>query len=305
MLLTGAVGLAEVTPPRILEVGARVVGSAVAARGGEGIDYLRAHLSRLLGRPASAGEVREAMTSYMRYFAQACSLGGVSANEIDARVEVRGRIDAVRAGLQAGPVVVALTHSANWDLAGAWAARHGADVVTVAERIEPPELFDMFMRVRRGVGMEIISATPGQRIFDDLVARVRGRSCLVALLADRDITGRGVEVDLAGGRALVAAGPAALAARLNAPLIPVDVRERRLSGAARSLARASWGITLEFADPVAVTDVAATTQRWVDAVSERLRQHPTSWHMLQPLFIDELDPERLARSRARLAKEDA
>ena len=106
-----------------------------------------------------------------------------------------------------GPVVLALGHSGSWDRVGAWVCANGRTIVTVAEKVEPRSLFQRFVALREGLGMEVIGVGKGELVFSTLVERVRGRSVIVPLLADRDISGSGIEVDLGTRRALVAAGP--------------------------------------------------------------------------------------------------
>ena len=49
-------------------------------------------------------------------------------------------------------IVLALGHTGNWDLAGAWCTREIAPVTTVAERLEPEELFQEFVAFRESIG---------------------------------------------------------------------------------------------------------------------------------------------------------
>ena len=108
--------------------------------------------------------------------------------------------EALAAASEDGPVVLALGHSGSWDRAGAWVCAHGRGIVTVAEKVEPPSLFERFVALREGLGMEIIGVAKGESVFGSLVERVRGRSVIVPLLADRDISGSGIEVDLRPSR---------------------------------------------------------------------------------------------------------
>lgn len=296
--------LAGRVPQRALDaVALATAWTIVAARTSGAAQWVR-NAQRVSGRTLGPSDTRAAMASYMRCFAQSFALGGADALVVDQRVHVRGSVGEVRAALAQGPVVLALTHSGSWDLAGAWASGRLGDVVTVAEKVRPQALCDAFVAQREALGIDLLTAAPGERVFDRLVAATRGRSCLVPLLADRDITGRGVEVTLAGHRALVAAGPAALAARLKAPLFPVAIAERALGPARASAAGTRWGIDVRFLPEIAGGDVAAATQSWVDALAPALATDVVSWHMLQPVFVDDLDAARLERARARQRRED-
>lgn len=275
-----------------------------------GVRQLEANLRRV--RPhASPAEVRRlalhGMRSYMRYFGEAFALVGARPEQIDARVRVVNA-DLVRAAVaEDRMVVMALGHMGNWDLAGAWAVRNLGRTVTVAERLKPEALFQEFLAFREGIGLEIIALSgPGGGVFRELVRAVKQPTGgLLPLLADRDLTARGVEVDLFGERARVAAGPAALAVATGAPLCATAITYERLTGERRRAAGTSWGIVIDFGRLLTVPDdvpraerVAALTQAWVDDLAAGIARAPEDWHMLQKVFVADLDPERYARTLA-------
>jgi KDO2-lipid IV(A) lauroyltransferase len=219
-----------------------------------------------------------------------------------------------------------LGHLGNWDLAGAWATPHLAPVLTVAEKLEPKALFEEFVAFRRSIGIEVLGlGDPG--VFRALVRGARNGPRIVPLLADRDLTDTGVEVNLLGHRARVAAGPATLALTAGVDLLPLAVVYERLDPARRRVAGTPWGVVLRFSPPVPVPPevephphvepeaarkaapgavapgvtaesgaaarhrrVQTMTQSWVDALGETLRSHTQDWHMLQRVFVDDLDP---------------
>ncbi|WP_372593419.1 phosphatidylinositol mannoside acyltransferase [Actinotalea sp.] len=273
-------------------------------RRGRGVQRLEANLSRV--HPCDARTLRrlsrEGMRNYFRYFGEAFSLAGRSPEQIAARVRAVGA-DAVTEHLDSGrSVVLALGHQGNWDLAGAWAARALGPVSTVAERLEPPEVFEAFVALRESLGIQVIPLDRGRDVFRDLVSATRSGGRLVPLLADRDLSERGVEVDLCGHRARVAAGPAALAVSTGAPLMVATLRHERLDAARRAVAGTRWGLVIDFV-PVDVPDlprgetVRALTQAWVDVLGADIAAHPTHWHMLQRVFLADLQ-ERTAAGRA-------
>ncbi|MDO4244033.1 MAG: phosphatidylinositol mannoside acyltransferase [Actinomyces sp.] len=278
-------------------------------RGGRGgVGQLERNLARLLPpsttRAGLHRTTRLGMRSYMRYFYEAFALTGMSDEQILARV--RGEIDpAVHDDLRHGSVVVALAHTGNWDLAAAWACRELATVLTVAERLEPADLYEQFIDFRQGLGMRIIGQGHGEKVFDALVAAASdGGTYLIPLLADRDLSSAGVAVDLAGHRARVAAGPAALAQALGRPLYVGVMHYERLTGERRRRAGSPWGVvvTIRALRPpqgaTARERVVAATHDWARAMGTMLAEYAVDWHMLQAVFEDDLDPERLARRHA-------
>lgn len=244
---------------------------------------------------------RAGMRSYMRYFGEAFSLGSMSQRQIDARVRGIGVENLLPYTQDSRSVVLALGHMGNWDLAGAWATRAIAPVTTVAERLEPEELFQEFVAFRESIGLTIFPLTGSGDVFRGLVRAARGGPGLIPLLADRDLTASGVEADLFGLRARFAAGPAALAISTGAPLVTTSITYERLSGARRRAARSPWGIVIDFHEPIPVPEgvpradqVRVLTQAWVDQLGAEIRRNPQDWHMLQKVFVEDLDPERYA-----------
>ena len=193
-------------------------GAGIAARcGGSAVTRMRSNIARLTGTQPSDALVRAAVVSHIRNYGEQLMLGSPRGASLLEGVTFEG-FEELTAATHDGPVVLALGHSGSWDRAGAWVCSQGYDVVTVAEKVEPAALFERFVTLREGLGMEIIGVAKGESVFSTLVERVRSRHVIVPLLADRDISGAGIEVTLGGGRALVAAGPAALATRLDRPL---------------------------------------------------------------------------------------
>ena len=262
---------------------------------------LRANYARVrpdLDDPGLDALVREGMRAYLRYYCEAFRLQDLGPDDLAARVRVEGD-GPVRAVIESGGSVVAfLGHLGNWDLAGAWGTTHLGPVTTVAERLEPEEVFEEFLAFRQSLGMTIIPLTGGVDPFPALREAAR-RPGIIPLLADRDLTARGVEVQLCGHAARMAPGPAALALAEGRPLHPVSIRHERRPG--------GWGIVITFHPAVAVPQVGTTreratamTQECADVLGAAIRRHTSDWHMLQRVFLDDLDRSRLpVREEAR------
>lgn len=279
---------------RLADRGARLV----ARRGGAPIERLRANIARLTGSPVSDERLEAAVRSHIRNYAEELMLGSRRGAPLLEGVTFEG-FDALVEASADGPVILALGHSGSWDRAGAWVCANGPGIVTVAEKVEPPSLFDRFVALREGLGMEIIGVGPGESVFSTLVERVRGRSVIVPLLADRDISGSGIEVDLGTGRALVAAGPAALATKLDRPLFAACITyENETSAGADVRVRCVGPISTPTDRAPGVNRVEALTQAWVSEFAAMMADRPQDWHMMQRVYVEDLDPQRLARARA-------
>lgn len=233
--------------------------------------------------------VAEGARRVVRYYGEAFRLPALSADDLASRVRVAGDAPVRRVLDDGGSVICFLGHLGNWDLAGAWATVHLAPVTTVAERLRPESVYAEFLRFRTGLGMTILPLTGGAPPLPALQEATRRRG-LIPLLADRDLTRRGIEVRLCGRLTRMAAGPATLALTQHRPLHPVSIRhERRADGA-------GWGIVITFHPAVSVPrhgatrgTVTAMTQACADALSETVTAHTADWHMMQRTFLPE-DP---------------
>ena len=283
-------------PERLAYAVFDLIADVAARRGGSGVARMRANFARVRPELDAAGLdalVRAGMRSYFRYWCEAFRLPDLTEADLVARVRTVGDAP-VRAHLGAGkPAVMFLGHMGNWDLAGAWSTTQLAPVTTVAERLKPEELYDEFLGFRERLGMRILPLTGGSDVFRELTKALRA-SAFVALLADRDLTAGGVEVDFCGHRARMAVGPAALAVTTGAALHPVSVHyERRATGR-------GYELVIVFHDRVVVPatgttreKVATMTQACADALTGAVREHTEDWHMMQRVFVEDLDPARM------------
>ncbi len=260
-----------------------------------GARQLERNLRRVVGPELPAAELAEltraGLRSYFRYWAEVFRLPSLGAQRIVGGMSMTDEFrlrDAYAAGRG---VVLALPHTGNWDQAGAWGVLTGMPFTTVAERLRPASLFDRFVAFRESLGMEVIPLTGGDNPFGVLARRLRAGGML-CLLADRDLTASGLVVDFFGEPARMPAGPAALAVQTGAVLLPTTLHYPPGGG---------WHARIHPAvlPPPGLPrreQIAAMTQAVADAFAEGIREHPQDWHMLQPLWLADLDPERTARA---------
>jgi len=272
--------------PRPVAAAAFRAGADWAARKrGKGATRLAANLRRVVGPDLPEAElddlVRRGLRSYARYWMEAFRLPSRSKEQILTDFALDGE-DRLAADVASGRgAVVALPHGGNWDAAGAWVAAKGWPIATVAERLKPEALYQRFLAYRRGLGMEIIPTDGGERHpFDVLVDRL-DQGFVVPLLADRDLSARGVEVRFFGGRARMPAGPALLALRTGAPLYTVTMWYEP----ERARCALSQPIEVPTGGPLDQR-VRDLTQKVADGLAAGIAQHPEDWHMLQRLWLD-------------------
>lgn len=263
------------------------IGDEIHRRDSRSVQRLRQNLAAV--RPElSATELEDlthaAVRSYLRYWCEAFRLPAWPADDLVRRTRVIGE-ERLRDAYAAGDgVVVPLPHMANWDWAGAWATATGMPLMTVAERVRPERLFDEFVAYRTGLGMEILPLTGDDATFRRLVEWVSGGG-LACLLADRDLSRGGVEVQLCGHRARMPRGPAVLALRTGAPLLPATLRYPVEEAGEPG----DMEITIHPEVPAdrSAGGVARMMQGVADVFTEAIRAHPQDWHMMQRVFLED------------------
>ncbi|OMC41150.1 phosphatidylinositol mannoside acyltransferase [Mycobacterium sp. IS-1264] len=267
-------------------------GARYAARNG-GPDQLRKNLARVIGvAPADVPDelMRASLASYGRYWREAFRLPTMNLPELARRLHdsVRG-IDNLEKALAAGRgVVMALPHSGNWDMAGVWLAHTFGTFTTVAERLEPESLYNRFIAYRETLGFEVLPLSGGERPpFEVLCERLRDNRA-VCLMAERDLTRTGVEVEFFGEATRMPAGSAKLAIATGAALLPVHCwfEDGDVQG---------WAISIHPALDCSSGDVRVITQALADQFAANIAAHPADWHMMQPQWLADVSDARRAR----------
>jgi KDO2-lipid IV(A) lauroyltransferase len=168
----------------------------------------------------------------------------------------------------------------NYDVAGVWMAEHQMSVTVVAERLKPASLFRRFTEYRESLGMEVLALGHGEKSPAETLARRLRDGGIVCLVADRDLTTSGIEVDFFGQPAKMPAGPAFLAATTGAALVPLGLWYEGTG----------WG--MHFYPPMQLTEAArlrdrvtGTTQQLADIFAADIARHPQDWHMLQRMWL--------------------
>jgi len=237
-----------------------------------------ANQAQVLGRPPEdplvQASTREAFALYGRYWFDTFNILGWDDEAIAAAFRFDG-IEHVEKGLAEGKgVVIALPHTGNWDVGGRAMGLRVAPVVSVAEHLKPDRLFALFLEHRRQLGMDIIDLSSAH-VGRQLTQRLE-ENRIVALVADRDLSGGGIEVEMFGRTRRMPAGPALIALSSGAPL---------LSGPTFTTTD-GW---LEVLSEVSIEptgrrkeDVVALTRALAASFEKAIASAPPDWHLFQP-----------------------
>lgn len=274
--------LPEKTAYSLFERGAKWL----VKRDGKSVQRLRKNLARV--SPGLSGLqmkvlLEDAMTSYMRYWCDTFRFPNWDKERINETVTVT-REELLLDGIKSGRgVIVALPHAGNWDHAGAYFCLKGIHLVTVAERLKPERLFNEFLRYRQAMGMEVLALD--SRSIVTLEQRLR-EGHLIALVADRDLSKSGIDVEFFGKPSRMPAGPAVLALKTGAVFLTAFVNYT------------PNGIHITF-DELSIPEsgtqeekVSVLVQKSANNFERGIGQHPQDWHMLQRIWIDEDFKER-------------
>ncbi len=244
------------------------------------------HLQRV--RPELSGRalrraVDATFESYDRYWVESFRLPDMSAAAVDAGFVVENFhyiSDAIDAGTG---VVVTMPHLGGWDWSGFWLTSvRGYEVTVVVEAVEPPALFEFFASFRRDLGINVVALGPSSGTE---VLRALARNHVVCLLADRDITGDGIELEMFGERTSIPAGPAMLALRSGAPLLTAAIY---FEGAHGHRAVVQPPLDTERRGRLR-EDVDRVTHEMVERLEGLIRRAPEQWHLQQPNWPSDYD----------------
>ena len=258
------------------------VSDRIYKKNGKGIKRLRGNYGRVM--PEYSSQKLEELTklgmrSYLRYWFDTFRLSKWSKNRIISTTQV------IRENLLRDPIqskqgcIVALPHAGNWDHAAAYFCSTGITLTAVVEKLKPEAIFKKFLAYRQSIGIEAISHK--EKPIPILTERLQAGK-LIALVADRDMSRNGIEVNFFGKTSKMPSGPAILAIKTGAPLITAYVRYT------------PGGIEIIFDETLKPTNsgseeeqIKIITQSMADNFAKRIKENPVDWHMLQRIWVDE------------------
>ena len=261
---------------------ANFVSDQILRKNGKGIQRLRSNYKRVvpsISNSALEALTKEGMRSYLRYWFDTFRLNKWSKSRIIETTFV------VRENLLRDPIetkkgcIIALPHAGNWDHAAAYFCSTGIPITAVVERLKPEAIFKKFLAYRQSIGIEAISHR--EKTIPILMERLN-QGKLVALVADRDMSRNGIEVNFLGGIAKMPAGPAILAIKSGSPLVTAYIRYL------------DEGIEIIFDETIQLPisgseeeQIRIVTQSMADNFAKRIQDSPVDWHMLQRIWVDE------------------
>lgn len=271
---------ARFTPGPLAEATATAIGLSLSGVMRSRRTMVERHLRRIdpsLRGVALRRAVQASFDSYARYYVESFRLPSLSKRVVDEGLERRGYEEYLMPALDAGKgAIMAIPHLGGWEWAGRWVADQGHEITVVVEPLEPPELFEWFAGLRRDLGMNVVPLGPdaGSAVLSAL-----RNNHVVCLLCDRDLQRTGVPVTFFGETTTLPGGPATLALRSGAPILPTAIYfTRRVHG---HLGVVRPPVPLEREGRLR-DDVARITQLLAGELEVLIRRAPDQWHLQQP-----------------------
>ncbi len=282
--------VARALPERAAYALAHVAGAAGARLFPRKRKVVARNLSRITGEPVGSPNldrlVAGAFSSYARYWLETFRLISEDKEFFLERFCCAGE-EHLSATLEQGRgALIVVGHLGNWDAAAGWLAATGRRAVTVAELLRPRRLFDFFVANRQRLGATVYVAEPGA--MGKLVEALR-EGAVVAVLGDRDLTGRGPEVEFFGAPTTMPGGPAAIAVRAGVPILVAGVYGVLLPDRRR-------GWEAEIAPPIELPEgppsetVPQLTRQVAGRLEDFVARRPEEWHVFQPFWLEDRTP---------------
>jgi phosphatidylinositol dimannoside acyltransferase len=263
------------TPPRLRHAAAAPGGVAwfwlSTAQRHAALDNYAAAMGRNRTDPEVARVARRAFQNYGRMMMDFLLLGSLTPAELIARMTIDGRdhLDAALAGGHG--VIMAVPHMGSWDMAGSYAGALGYPISAVADRF-PGSLNEAVVRTRQRFGLNVVML--GRSAVREITEALKANS-IVALLCDLE-QGPGVNVRFFRRGAVVPGGPAAIAIKTGAPLVPA---------CQFAVSPGHYHVHLDPALTIYGRESKEDLmQRVVDRFEDFIKERPDQWYAFRPMF---------------------
>ena len=274
-----AAWLSQVVPARSGSLVARTTGRLVGYMDGDRRRIVERTLCRSSTVDLDAAEMRRSVdavfASYADYYFHSFRLPVMTPDQVIAGFTEEGYELIAEAREAGNGVIMAMPHLGSWEWAAHWLTlRHQVPVGCVVEALEPPELFEWYRGLRASLGMKVVGLGPSAGTETMAMLRENRAVCLPS---DRHVGGAGVEVEFFGERTTLPAGPATLALRTGAVLLPIAVYDHPAGchGVVRPAVPAVREGRLR-------DDVARVTRLLATELEVLISRAPEQWHLLQP-----------------------
>lgn len=257
--------------------------------------WSNANFGYVIGQPPGSPAVRRlalrAYATYARYLVELMRLPWLSQAAAATLVDGDGLDGVERYWRSSKGVILVVCHVGNNEVVAAGVAERGWPISVVADDSSFPELFEILRRQRESWGAHVI---PWRNLRE--VYGVLRRHELLALLVDWGYRDDGIPVRLFGAWTTLPAGPAALAAKTGATILPIAIRRQPND---HFLVELDEPITVASGDPA---DVQLASQAIAAALERIIAAAPDQWYSFKPMWpATRVEADALAARAERMA----
>jgi len=239
--------------------------------------WIDANFGHVLGLPADDVAVRKlalaAYRNYARYLVDLMRLPALPPEKVSLLVEPGGLELMARVRRESKGLILIAAHIGNNEAVAAGIASLGLPISVVADDSAFPEMFALLRRQREVWGIKLI---PWRKLRD--IYGVLRRQEMLALLVDWGYRSDGIPVRLLDAWTCLPAGPAVLAAKTGATILPIVVR-RHPDGPMH--VGADDPIVVTSTDPL---EVGRATQAVAAALERIVAAAPDQWYSFKPIW---------------------
>lgn len=174
-------------------------------------------------------------------------------------------------------VIVLTAHLGNWELGGVVVALLGYPFWVVALPHKEKKVNDFFNFQRESKGIKVIPLGRAVRKSLDILKN----NGLLALVGDRDFTGKGLIMDFFDKPAILPEGPAALSLKTGASIVPGFM-----------LRNPDDTFTLRIEKPIEFSstgkkdeDMKQLMKKYVKIFEQYIRRYPDQWYMFRRFWV--------------------
>ena len=272
-----AEGVLQRLPRRLLLPLSAAVATGVFALAAGKRELTRDNLSRPLGlspdHPRVGRAARRAFRNYAKYLVDMMRLGALSDEEVDDLVRIENIESLTVARAEGRGVLLCAVHVGGMDMIGPALKRLGQRIHVVADDTSYGRLFDHLRAIRLRHEIHLIPWRNLRQLFRSLRA---GEN--LVLFCDWGYRPGDVPVEFFGEATTFPAGPATLAAKSGAPILPAHVLRTRDD---RFVARGLPLVRATGSDPSAIQ---GATQELADALATVIAHDPGQWYIFRHIW---------------------
>lgn len=273
--------LTGVIPPRVNYALMHVMGGLAYTLLSNRRRVLAANLAPVMGKPAGDPALqragRSSFRNYARYLYEFLRFPHLSVDQIDRRVILHVSDDFRAARALGKGVIFVSMHFGNMDLTGVAVSKHVVPLTVVGDLVPPQALMDKLVDFRQRKGVRLVYGARAPRAILSALKRNEAVGFLVDVGHRRD---NGIPVTFFGQRTMFPSGPALLALRTGAPIIPgygIVCDDNRIHG---------FSYPPIFVQPTGdkQRDVHECSQRIAACFEDFISRFPEQWYIYRPMW---------------------